>query len=237
MKERQAYLVEMLRHIVAAIRTAKRKRLKLCVRPNGSTDIPYEGLRIFIMPALAAELTKISGHEVTAGAHTIFSAFPKVQFVDYSKNPKRFERELPPNYDLTFSRSETNEADAIKILERGRNVAVVFAGDMPKAWNGYRVINGDEHDLRHLDPKGVVGRINSQGQQGTARHQRIHCEASSMTTYTVTIARSVYETVNVEDTADNEAAAIEQAKQLYSEKTDLPWKSDVADLEFLIYEE
>ena len=37
MKERQAYLVEMLRHIAAAIRTAKRKRLKLCVRPNGST--------------------------------------------------------------------------------------------------------------------------------------------------------------------------------------------------------
>ena len=58
-----------------------------------------------------------------------------------------------------------------------------------------------------------------------------------MTTYTVTIARSVYETVNVEVTADNEAAAIEQAKQLYSEKTDLPWNSDVADLEFLIYKQ
>ena len=58
-----------------------------------------------------------------------------------------------------------------------------------------------------------------------------------MTTYTVTIARSVYQTVNVEVTTDNEAAAIEQAKRLYNEKTDLPWKSDVADLQFLIYEE
>ena len=56
-----------------------------------------------------------------------------------------------------------------------------------------------------------------------------------MTTYTVTITRAVYETVNVQVTAENEAAAIEKAKQLYSEKTDLPWKSDVADLEFLIY--
>jgi hypothetical protein len=56
-----------------------------------------------------------------------------------------------------------------------------------------------------------------------------------MTTYTVTIARTVYETVNVQVTAKNEAAAIEQAKQLYSEKADLQWKSDVADLEFLIY--
>jgi hypothetical protein len=58
-----------------------------------------------------------------------------------------------------------------------------------------------------------------------------------MTTYTVTIARSVYETVNVQVTADNEAAAIEQAKRLYNEKADLQWKSDVADLEFLIYKE
>jgi hypothetical protein len=56
-----------------------------------------------------------------------------------------------------------------------------------------------------------------------------------MTTYTVTIARTVYETVNVEVTAENEAAAIEKAKQLYSEKADLQWNSDVADLEFLIY--
>ena len=40
-----------------------------------------------------------------------------------------------------------------------------------------------------------------------------------MTTYTVTIARTVYETVNVEVTAENEAAAIEQAKRLYSKKT------------------
>jgi hypothetical protein len=163
MKERQAYMVEMLHHIAAACRTAQRKRIKLCVRPNGSTDIPYEGLRVVIMPSLAAELSKISGHEVTAGAHTIFSAFPKVQFVDYSKNPRRFERQLPPNYDLTFSRSETNETDAIKILEHGHNVAVVFAGEMPKSWNGYRVINGDEHDLRHLDPKGVVVGLSPKG--------------------------------------------------------------------------
>ena len=56
-----------------------------------------------------------------------------------------------------------------------------------------------------------------------------------MTTYTVTIARTVYETVNVQVTAENEAAAIEKAKRLYSENPDLQWKSDVADLEFLIY--
>ena len=56
-----------------------------------------------------------------------------------------------------------------------------------------------------------------------------------MTTYTVTIARTVYETVNVQVTAGDEAAAIEKAKRLYSESLDMQWKSDVADLEFLIY--
>ena len=58
-----------------------------------------------------------------------------------------------------------------------------------------------------------------------------------MTTYTVTIARTIFETVNVQVTADNEAAAMEKAKQLYNESPDidLPWNSDVADLEFLIY--
>lgn len=163
MQQRQEYMVEMLYHIAAACRTARRKGIKLAVRPNGSTDIAYEGLRVMIMPSLAAELSKISGYKITAGVHTIFSAFPNVQFVDYSKNPRRFERPLPANYSLTFSRSETNETDAIKILKGGHNVAIVFAGNMPKAWNGYRVIDGDEHDLRHLDPKGVVVGLTPKG--------------------------------------------------------------------------
>jgi hypothetical protein len=102
MQQRQEYMVEMLHHIAAACRTARRKRIKLAVRPNGSTDIAYEGLRVMIMPSLAAELSEVSGHTVTAGAHTIFSAFPNVQFIDYTKNPRRFERPLPANYSPRF---------------------------------------------------------------------------------------------------------------------------------------
>jgi hypothetical protein len=158
MQERQAYMREMLLHIAKAIRTAKRKRLKLCVRPNGSTDIAYEGLRVMIDPAFAAQLSAISGHAVPAGAQTILTAFPAVQFVDYTKNPRRFNKPLPPNYYLTFSRSETNESDALALLARGHNVAVVFA-QLPTVWNGFNVIDGDKHDLRHLDARGgnVVG--------------------------------------------------------------------------------
>ncbi len=82
--------------------------------------------------------------------------FNDVQFYDYTKNPVRFEVELPANYHLTFSRSETNHAEAMKLLERGFNVAWVFHGNLPETYLGYKVINGDETDLRVLDPKGVI---------------------------------------------------------------------------------
>jgi hypothetical protein len=163
MQNRQAYMLEMLRHSAAAIRTAKRKRVKLVLRPNGSTDIAYEGLRVMVSPEFAAELTLISGHAVTAGAHTIFSAFPAVQFVDYTKSARRFKRALPANYYLTFSRSEENDAQAIELLQEGRNVAVVSSLPRPKQWNGFRTIDGDKHDLRHLDPANVVVWLSPKG--------------------------------------------------------------------------
>jgi len=42
------------------------------------------------------------------------------------------------------------------ILGQGGNVAIVFRGELPKTWNGFDVIDGDESDLRFLDKKGVV---------------------------------------------------------------------------------
>jgi len=83
--------------------------------------------------------------------------YPDLPFVDYTKNPIRFDRELPANYHLTFSRAENNEDIALHMLSRGVNVAVVFAGEKPKRWKGYAVIDGDRHDLRQLDPRGKRG--------------------------------------------------------------------------------
>ena len=87
----------------------------------------------------------------------VFDHYPELAFVDYSKNPKRFDRRLPANFRLTFQPSETNEATALQLLARGINVAVVFAGDKPTRWNGFKVIDGDLHDLRQLDPRGKRG--------------------------------------------------------------------------------
>jgi hypothetical protein len=141
MRDRKAYLADMVLAICQVKREAARKGLRLCVRLNGSTDIAWEMIR------------------VSDRGHTLFDLFPDVQFVDYTKIARRFDRQLPANYHLTFSRSETNELAVWSLLARGVNVAVVFAGAKPKAYCGAEVIDGDKHDLRHLDPRGAKGYV------------------------------------------------------------------------------
>jgi hypothetical protein len=135
MRQRHGYMRDVVRSINNLVAKARRENLMLCVRMNGSTDIAWEAIR-------------------DAKGKTVFDLFPDVQFVDYTKNPRRMTRDLPSNYHLTFSRSETNEAIARNLLLDGHNVAVVFAKGLPVFWNGFAVVNGDEHDLRHLDPRG-----------------------------------------------------------------------------------
>lgn len=90
-------------------------------------------------------------------------AFPLIQFYDYTKHYKRMLKytaeKLPTNYHLTFSRSEVNEKQCMEVLYAGGNVTVVFDNkNFPKEWNGFPVVNGDETDLRFLDPRqSVVG--------------------------------------------------------------------------------
>jgi len=70
---------------------------------------------------------------------------------------------LGSTYKITFSRSETNELDAYRILKDGGNVAIVFADELPETWNGFSVINGDETDLRYFDPVNVVVGLKAKG--------------------------------------------------------------------------
>jgi hypothetical protein len=141
MKDRAAYMRDVVRSIELGIAKADRMGLRLCVRMNGSTDIAFEGI--------ACVRNGIT-------YRNLMLAFPDIQFVDYTKNPRRLERALPSNYHLTLSRHEKNDADVVRIVSSGMaNAAVVFE-TLPTQWNGLTVINGDEHDLRHLDPRGVI---------------------------------------------------------------------------------
>ena len=56
---------------------------------------------------------------------------------------------------MTFSRSETNNDISIELLKAGHNVAMVFT-KLPDTYMGYKVINGDDNDLRFLDEDNVI---------------------------------------------------------------------------------
>jgi hypothetical protein len=95
----------------------------------------------------------------------LFTRFPGVQFMDYTKDVLRvLNPERPPNYNLTFSRSERNEGECLRVLEAGGNVTVVFRKPpFPRTFWGYPVIDGDQNDLRFLDPRLCVVGLKAKG--------------------------------------------------------------------------
>jgi hypothetical protein len=134
-EQRDAFVAQLNKEIRSAIKSAKRKGMRLAVRLNVLSDLPWENL-------------------------IDMKEFQEVTFYDYTPNPKRMiahlQGELPENYHLTFSRKENNQAMVELIAKMGGNVAAVFAGTLPKTYLGKKVINGDDTDLRFLDDKGVI---------------------------------------------------------------------------------
>jgi hypothetical protein len=135
LSERESFLHQLKDEIEKAIKKNEGKAI-VTFRLNGTSDVVWEKFKIF-------------------EGKNIFEVYPNVQFYDYTKNHKRFEKELPSNYHLTFSRSETNHEKAIELLKKGINVAMVF-DKLPSTYEGFEVINADLDDLRFLDKKGVI---------------------------------------------------------------------------------
>jgi hypothetical protein len=129
---------------------------KFAVRLNGTSDFPFENLRLFrVVNGKIWVYDKPKKY-----LKNIFELFPNIQFYDYTKLDQRFDKVLPLNYNLTFSRSEINDVESLDLLNRGYNVAYVFGikdvKDFPKTYNGFEVINGDDSDLRFLDKENVI---------------------------------------------------------------------------------
>jgi hypothetical protein len=129
-EEREKFMALLRKDIETLRKKAQAKGMIAAVRLNGTSDIDWRRFGIF-------------------------EAYPDVQFYDYTKVYRRMVEPRPSNYHLTFSRSECNESDAIKVLGSRGNVAVVFK-ELPDFWNGYKVIFGDESDVRFEDEQGVV---------------------------------------------------------------------------------
>lgn len=146
-KDKQGFLAELWAEVAKSIKSAARKNMIPCFRLNLTSDLPWEKIKF--------------------NGQSVMEAFPNVQFYDYCKSPERMTKfvngEMPKNYHLTFSRSETNGALALAFLRSGGNVAMVFRKSLPATYYGHEVIDGDETDLRFLDGSGKIIGLKEKG--------------------------------------------------------------------------
>jgi hypothetical protein len=136
-EDRDTFMSQIVREIENAIKYCGKRNLTPVFRLNGTSDIRWEN-------------------------YGIIDKFPNVTFYDYTKLSNR--RDLPSNYHLTFSRSETND-DILPSVTH--NIAVVFNtkrnGDLPTEYIGRKVIDGDKSDLRFLDEPNVIVGLRAKG--------------------------------------------------------------------------
>jgi hypothetical protein len=140
---RDSFMATIVRDVERLVRKAKREKLIPAVRLNGTSDIAWEKI-------------KVVRHGITY--RNLMTAFPEVQHYDYTKIAGRHAAVALPNYHLTFSLAEDNDAAARIAIDNGYNVAVVVntkrSEVKPASWGGYPAINGDDSDVRFLDAKG-----------------------------------------------------------------------------------
>jgi hypothetical protein len=148
---RLVFMTQLVGDIKLAIKQSEKKGLIPVFRLNGTSDISFEK------------------YQVTKDGivyDNIFRAFPEVVFYDYTAVLGRKINHIA-NYSLTFSAKDGNDLDVREAIKQGYNVAAVFGIKktlpMPDTYLGLPVFNGDESDLRFLDPQGVVVGLYAKG--------------------------------------------------------------------------
>jgi len=136
--------VDALKHDIERFASwAIRKGLTPTIRLNGTSDIRWE-------------------------RYGVPQAFPELTFYDYTKLHNR--KGLPDNYSLTWSYSEASKPYSARlgdVIKSGMNAAAVFRNRLPASFKGVPVVDGDKHDLRFLDPHGVIVGLKAKGKAVT----------------------------------------------------------------------
>lgn len=149
--DRSGFFEWLIADIKLAIKQSAKLGLVPVFRLNGTSDIAWEKYDFTYQGKFYSN---------------IFELFSNVQFYDYTKILGRRVGNIS-NYHLTFSAADGNDADVLLAIAQGYNIATVFGlkkgSAMPEFYNNRPVFNGDESDLRFLDPKGVVVGLYAKG--------------------------------------------------------------------------
>jgi hypothetical protein len=156
-------VIETARHIAAA----RRQNMEPAQRPNATSDVLWERQPVTVTDEMVAHVKRHYAVDIMPGVYAnIMSVYADLPFYDYTKVPPKHRAErLPTNYTLTYSYDPKNAPEALAdAIARGWNVAVPFQVKRGRALpervtlgeHTLRVIDGDIHDYRPADERGVA---------------------------------------------------------------------------------
>jgi hypothetical protein len=154
--DRDNFMLDLIYSINALIKKAEKLNLTPLVRLNGTSDIAFENIYFDY---------EFANNKVRSV--NIFQLFNDVQFYDYTKIPTR--KNIPANYDLTFSYSGVNTfAPMIKkaaLNDKLARIAVVFdkIENIPSRFLDREVLLGDNSDVRHMDAHNSIVALYAKG--------------------------------------------------------------------------
>jgi hypothetical protein len=145
-KDRQSFILQLAKEITTIVNRYRKLGKKVAFRLNGTTDIDFVSI-----------LKTRANLDIATLSDTAF-------FYDYTAIlGKALKYKGHPNYVLTFSRKENNDAEIITALNNGINISAVFRNQLPQSYKGFEVVDGDASDVVMLDHNGKVLGLKAKG--------------------------------------------------------------------------
>ena len=146
--DKSLFIKKLAGEIIKETAKAKKKGEQIAFRLNGTSDQDFVYL-----------LKKYAGLDIEDLA-------PVSIFYDYTKILGKAKKYInAPNYVVTYSRAEDNEAEALEALSLGANVSAVFSDQLPDQYKGFKVVDGDTSDLVMINQSGVILGLRAKGRK------------------------------------------------------------------------